>query len=64
MPDFPLHTEVKRVERLNLYEAMAQAVKDASGGDKPPCVLHRRNHGEWLLTMRFEDLVEILKGND
>ena len=48
-----VHAEVKRVERLDLPAAMAQAVRDAGGA--LPLVAHRRNHGEWLITMRAPD---------
>jgi len=50
------HCEVKRVEKLNLYSAMAQAVKD-SGGEKIPYVAHRRNREQWLVTVRAEELL-------
>jgi hypothetical protein len=40
LPGF--HIEAKRVEALNLYEAMAQAERDA-GIDDVPIVVHRRN---------------------
>ena len=49
-----IHVEVKRVERLNIYEAMAQAIRD-SGERLMPTVAHRRNRGEWLVTMRAAD---------
>lgn len=48
-----IHMEVKRVERLDLEGAMAQARHDA--GEKIPIVAHRRNNCEWLVTMRAED---------
>ena len=48
------HPEVKRVERLNLHDAMKQAVRDA--GHAIPYVAHRRNRGEWLVTLRADDL--------
>ena len=52
--DLPgLHFEVKAVERLNVTEAMTQAVGDAGG--KVPVVAHKRNRGEWLVTMRAAD---------
>lgn len=49
-----IHVEVKRVERLNVYDAIAQAVRDAKDG-KLPIVAHRKNHHPWLITMRAED---------
>jgi hypothetical protein len=51
LPDF--HFEVKAVERLNVNEAMAQAVGDA--GQHIPVVAHKRNRGDWLVTMRAGD---------
>lgn len=52
------HFEVKAVERLNVNEAMAQAVRDA--GDKIPVVAHKRNRSEWLVTMRASDWFKML----
>jgi hypothetical protein len=49
-----IHVEVKRVENLNIHKAMSQAVRDGHG-KKIPIVAHRKNHTEWLITMRAED---------
>lgn len=46
--------EVKREERLNVFEALARAAADA--GPKLPILLHRRNQTEWLVTVRLTDL--------
>lgn len=54
-----IHLEVKRVENLNLHAAMAQAVSDC--GDNAPVVAHRRNRGEWMLTVRAEDFERVAK---
>lgn len=55
-----VHIECKRVERLNLPEAMRQSVRDAERfGDGMPCVFHRRNRESWLVTMRLEDWLSI-----
>ena len=44
-----VHIECKRVERLNLYEAMRQAQRDAERfQDGAPCVFPRRNRKPWL----------------
>ena len=51
------HVECKRTERLRLYEAMQQAIHD-SNGHAVPLVAHRRNRGEWLLTMRLNDFIQ------
>lgn len=53
-----LHFEVKRVERLNIYDAMDQAVDDAGEGEIP-VVAHRRNGRYWMVTMRAEDFLTL-----
>ena len=37
------------MQRLNVNDAISQAKADC--GDKHPVVAHRRNGGEWLVTM-------------
>ena len=54
-----IHIECKRVERLDLYGAMAQAIADSKG--KMPVVMHRKNHCHWLVTMRLADWIEIYR---
>ena len=49
-----IHVEVKRVERLNIHEAMKQAARDSSGC-AIPIVAHRRNRDNWLVTMSATD---------
>ena len=55
-----IHIEAKRVERLNIYDAMAQAIHDAKNGELP-AVFHRKNHSEWLVTMRLPEWMELYK---
>ncbi len=58
LPD--IHMEVKRVERLNISAAMAQAVRDAFRfQDGAPTVFHRRSREPWLVTQRLEDWLKI-----
>ena len=54
-----LHLEVKRTERGNPYDWLAQAVRDAGG--KIPVVLHRRNKREWILVLRLTDAPQFAK---
>lgn len=54
-----IHCEVKRVEKLNIYDAMAQAVRDCRG--KIPIVAHRRNNCEWLVIMRADDWFQLYR---
>ena len=56
--DLPLHWEVKRVERLNIHDAVDQAKRDSIG--KLPAVAHRRNYCEWLVTMTAEDFLAMM----
>lgn len=53
-----VHIEAKHVERLNIYDAMEQSKRDAKPGEVP-VVMHRKNHHETLVTMRFDDYMEM-----
>lgn len=53
-----MHIEVKRVEKLNLENAMEQSARDARENEIP-IVLHRKNRSEWLVTMSFTDWMEL-----
>ena len=54
-----IHIEAKHVERLNLYDAMAQAISDSAGTENLPAVFHKRNHCDILVTMRFDDWMQV-----
>ena len=53
-----IHIEVKRVEKLNLENAVEQSMRDAKDGEKP-AVLHRKNRRKWLVTMPFDEWIEL-----
>lgn len=55
-----IHIECKRVEKLNIYDAIAQAKRDAKNGDKPT-VFHRKNRCNWLVTMELDVFMELYK---
>ena len=55
-----IHIECKRVERLNIDDAVAQSVRDARVGETP-VVMHRKNNQRWLVTMRLEDWIEFYR---
>lgn len=55
-----IHIECKRVERLNLTDAMHQAIRDSQPGELP-AVFHRRNSEPWLVTMPLESWIEIYR---
>jgi len=52
-----IHIECKRVERLNLYDAISQAKADAKG--EIPTVFHRKNNYEWLVTMTLDNWITL-----
>ena len=49
-----VHIECKRNERLNVIEAMEQAIRDAKE-DEAPMVFHRKNGKPWMVTMLLTD---------
>lgn len=55
-----IHIEVKRRERLDLYDAVDQAKRDSKQGDLPS-VFHRKNNCEWLVTMPLEAWIQIYR---
>lgn len=58
LPD--IHIEAKRVEKLNIDNAMAQSIRDARDGEKP-AVFHRKDRKQWLVTMPFTEWIELYK---
>ena len=57
-----VHVEVKRVEAGNPYVWLDQAIRDA--GNKTPIVFHRRNRRDWIVVMRAEDAIALLKARN
>lgn len=55
-----LSVEAWPVERKRSLDAMDQAVRDANDGEMP-AVFHRKNRGEWLVTMRLADWIELYR---
>ena len=53
-----IHPECKRVEKLNLQAAMEQAIKDGGPG-KLPVVFHKRNRGDWMVTVLLADWLDV-----
>ncbi len=55
-----IHVEVKRVERLNIDDAIDQCHRD-----KKECelgvVMHRKNNRPWLVTMTYDEWMEMYK---
>lgn len=61
-----IHQEVKRVERLNIDDAMAQVIHDAqeAGNGDIPIVAHRRSRKPWLVTMLAADWFRLYEKSD
>lgn len=55
-----IHIECKRVEKLNIYDAIEQAKNDCKE-NMLPTVFHRRNRKKWLVTMELEDWLKLYK---
>lgn len=58
-----IHIEVKRVEQLNIDNAIEQSVRDleTKKEKKLPAVFHRKNRKKWKCTMYFEDWIKLYK---
>ena len=52
--------ECKRVERLQIYDALAQAKRDAKNGDMP-VVMHRKNDCEWIAVLSLSDFMSLYR---
>ena len=56
-----IHIEAKHQERMQLYEWMAQAKRDAEGTGRLPAVFHKKNNAEILVTMTFDDWLNLYR---
>ena len=59
LPD--MHIEVKRVESLQLYKAMAQSQGDSDAAELP-IVMHRKNNQDWVIIQPAEDWMLLYEG--
>lgn len=55
-----IHIEAKAVERLNIHDAMLQAVRDSREGELP-AVFHKKKYCDVLVTMRLDDWIELYR---
>lgn len=55
-----IHIECKRVEKLNLQDAMDQAKRDKRN-EEILAVFHRKNNCEWLVTLTLDDFIKIYR---
>ena len=58
-----IYQEVKFVERLNIHDAMNQAIRDceAAGKGDIPIVAHKKKYTKFLVTMRAEDFFKMYR---
>lgn len=59
LPD--MHIEIKRVESLQLYKALAQSKDDSDAADLP-IVMHRKNNQNWVIIQPAEDWMLLYEG--
>lgn len=53
-----IHIECKRVQALNLDDAMEQAKRDAKD-NQIPAVFHRKNNKKWKVTMELDTWIKM-----
>ena len=58
-----IHIEAKHQEQMRLYDWMDQAKRDAKAGNEGrlPAVFHKKNNADILVTMTFDDWMQIYK---
>jgi len=58
-----IHIEAKFCQKMQLYNWMAQAVRDNAASKKPklPVVIHKANNKDILVTMRFDDWIDLYR---
>jgi Holliday junction resolvase len=57
IPD--IHFEVKRTEKVKLWEWLEQAYRDAKG-EEAPVIAWRRNQGRWIAILPMCELMVLL----
>jgi hypothetical protein len=56
-----IHIEAKHQERMQLYDWMAQAKRDAAGKGNLPAVFHKKNNAEILVTMELDTFMKLYR---
>lgn len=61
-----IHIESKRTEvgHGKTYEWLDQAQRDSKGTSNIPCVFHRKNRKEWLVTLTLEDFMRMYQNKN
>lgn len=55
--------EVKRVQNLNVEKAFRKAKGEAGLKNRKVLLAHRKNHGEWLVTVDWEVFRTLISSN-
>lgn len=55
-----VHIECKRVEKLNIDDALDQATRDKKDNEIP-IVFHRKDHKKWKVTLSLDDFMHFYK---
>jgi len=58
-----IHIECKRVEKLNVYSALKQAINDCKNGNLP-AVFWRKNKEDWVVILQLDDFMKLYKKGD
>jgi hypothetical protein len=58
---FPFAIECKNTESINIWKAFLQSEEHAAMTGLKPLVVFSRNRSEVLCTLKFDDLLELLK---
>ena len=58
-----IHIEVKRTERLKLYDAIEQTERDKKE-EELGVIFHKKNNCEWVCIMTFEDWIKLYKESE
>ena len=59
-----IHIEAKNVQRLNIFDAMHQAIRDTGASGNLPAVFHKKDREEILVTMRESDWILLYQAWD
>ena len=57
----PYFPKAKAIGKMYLYDWMEQAKRDAEGTGDMPVVFHKKNRAEILVTMRFDDFMNLYR---
>lgn len=56
------HIECKRTEKLRLYEALKQAIRDSGEGERP-VVIYRKNREQSVAILLLDDFMEVVNND-